>query len=141
MSRQAVHRIWKAFGLQPHRSETFKLSTDPQLIEKVRDMPPAAAAPEVGSATVTRTVSIVAVDRARGDRAQLECHTRSSVFSSDVMSIDVSDFRDVAQVCIDKPLGVGSWLGRSRLETAKRACKRRVSAMTVARARPPGAAG
>jgi transposase len=28
MSRQAVHRIWKAFGLQPHRTETFKLSTD-----------------------------------------------------------------------------------------------------------------
>jgi transposase len=38
MSRQAVHRIWKAFGLQPHRAETFKLSTDPQLIEKVRDI-------------------------------------------------------------------------------------------------------
>jgi transposase len=38
MSRQAVHRIWKAFGLQPHRSDTFKLSTDPQLIEKVRDI-------------------------------------------------------------------------------------------------------
>jgi transposase len=38
MSRQAVHRIWRAFGLQPHRTETFKLSTDPQLIEKVRDI-------------------------------------------------------------------------------------------------------
>jgi transposase len=33
-----VHRIWKAFGLQPHRTDTFKLSTDPQLIEKVRDI-------------------------------------------------------------------------------------------------------
>ena len=33
-----IHRIWQAFGLQPHRSETFKLSTDPQLIEKVRDI-------------------------------------------------------------------------------------------------------
>ena len=38
MTRQSVHRIWKAFGLQPHRTETFKLSTDPQLIEKVRDI-------------------------------------------------------------------------------------------------------
>jgi transposase len=38
VTRQTVHRIWKAFGLQPHRSETFKLSTDPQLIEKVRDI-------------------------------------------------------------------------------------------------------
>jgi transposase len=38
MTRQTVHRIWKPFGLQPHRSESFKLSTDPQLIEKVRDI-------------------------------------------------------------------------------------------------------
>jgi transposase len=38
MSRPTVHRIWKAFGLQPHRTDTFKLSTDPQLIEKVRDI-------------------------------------------------------------------------------------------------------
>jgi transposase len=31
-------RIWRAFGLQPHRAETFKLSTDPLFIEKVRDI-------------------------------------------------------------------------------------------------------
>lgn len=33
-----VQRIWKAFSLQPHRSETFKLSTDPLFVEKVRDI-------------------------------------------------------------------------------------------------------
>ena len=33
-----MHRIWKAFGLQPHRQETWKLSKDPQFIEKVRDV-------------------------------------------------------------------------------------------------------
>ncbi len=33
-----IHRIWKAFNLQPHRSETFKLSTDPLFVEKVRDI-------------------------------------------------------------------------------------------------------
>jgi transposase len=33
-----VHRIWKAFGLQPHRGETFKLSSDPLFVEKVRDI-------------------------------------------------------------------------------------------------------
>jgi transposase len=33
-----IHRIWKAFGLQPHRTETFKLSTDPLFVEKVRDI-------------------------------------------------------------------------------------------------------
>jgi transposase len=34
----AIGRIWRAFGLQPHRTETFKLSTDPMFIEKVRDV-------------------------------------------------------------------------------------------------------
>lgn len=38
ISRTTVSRIWRAFGLRPHRSESFKLSTDPQLIEKVRDI-------------------------------------------------------------------------------------------------------
>jgi transposase len=38
LSHMAISRIWHAFGLQPHRSETFKLSTDPQLIDKVRDI-------------------------------------------------------------------------------------------------------
>jgi transposase len=38
LSRMTVSRIWRAFGLQPHRSETFKLSPDPQLVEKVRDI-------------------------------------------------------------------------------------------------------
>lgn len=33
-----IHGIWKAFGLQPHRTETFKLSTDPLFVEKVRDI-------------------------------------------------------------------------------------------------------
>ena len=33
-----IHRIWQAFGLQPHRSETFKLSADPLFVEKVRDI-------------------------------------------------------------------------------------------------------
>ena len=38
LSRMTVSRIWRAFGLQPHRSDTFKLSPDPLLIEKVRDI-------------------------------------------------------------------------------------------------------
>ena len=50
LSRMAIHRIWYTFGLQPHRSETFKLSNDPLLIDKIRDIvglylnPPAHAA-------------------------------------------------------------------------------------------------
>jgi transposase len=38
LNQTAVSRIWRAFGLQPHRQETFKLSTDPLFIEKVRDI-------------------------------------------------------------------------------------------------------
>jgi len=38
LSRMTISRIWHAFGLQPHRTETFKLSPDPFLIEKVRDI-------------------------------------------------------------------------------------------------------
>ena len=37
-SPSTVHRIWRAFGLQPHRVETFKLSSDPLFVEKVRDI-------------------------------------------------------------------------------------------------------
>src|SRR5262245_33982468 len=38
VGRTMVQEIWRAFGLQPHRSETFTLSNDPLLIEKVRDI-------------------------------------------------------------------------------------------------------
>jgi transposase len=38
LSHMAISRIWRAFGLQPHRVETFKLSPDPLLVEKVRDI-------------------------------------------------------------------------------------------------------
>jgi transposase len=49
MSQTAVSRIWRAFALKPHQTETFKLSPDPQFIDKVRDIvglylnPPEAA--------------------------------------------------------------------------------------------------
>jgi transposase len=38
MSQSAVSRIWRAFGLKPHIVETWKLSTDPMFIDKVRDV-------------------------------------------------------------------------------------------------------
>jgi transposase len=49
MSQTAISRIWRAFGLKPHRTEHFKLSPDPQFVDKVRDIvglylnPPEAA--------------------------------------------------------------------------------------------------
>jgi DNA-binding MurR/RpiR family transcriptional regulator len=38
MSQSAISRIWRAFGLQPWRTKTWKLSSAPQFIEKVRDI-------------------------------------------------------------------------------------------------------
>ena len=38
LSQTTIHRIWHAFALQPHRTETFKLSQDPLFIDKVRDI-------------------------------------------------------------------------------------------------------
>ena len=38
MSQTAVSRIWRAFGPRPHRAETFKLSSDPAFVDKVRDV-------------------------------------------------------------------------------------------------------
>ncbi len=38
MTQTAISRIWRAFGLQPHRQETFKLSSDPMFVDKVRDI-------------------------------------------------------------------------------------------------------
>src|SRR4029434_2876933 len=38
LSRSTIGRIWKAFGLKPHLTDTFKLSSDPQFIDKVRDV-------------------------------------------------------------------------------------------------------
>ena len=38
LSQSAVSRIWRAFGLQPHRQEAWKLSKDPLFIDKVRDV-------------------------------------------------------------------------------------------------------
>jgi transposase len=38
LTQTAVSRIWRAFGLQPHRQDTFKLSADPMFVDKVRDI-------------------------------------------------------------------------------------------------------
>ena len=38
LSQSTISRVWRAFGLKPHRTDTFKLSNDPFFIEKVRDV-------------------------------------------------------------------------------------------------------
>ena len=57
LSQSTVGRIWRAFGLKPHRADTFKLSADPYFVEKVRDVvglylsPPEKAIVLCGDAT------------------------------------------------------------------------------------------
>ena len=65
VSHMTVHRVWKAFGLQPHRVENFKLSNDPQFIEKVRDIVGLYLAPPVKALVlcVDEKAQIQALDR------------------------------------------------------------------------------
>ena len=71
MSQTAVSRIWRAFGLKPHQTEAFKLSPDPQFIDKVSDIvglylnPPEAAV----VLCVDEKSQIQALDRSAPDPA------------------------------------------------------------------------
>lgn len=49
LSQTAISRVWRAFGLKPHLVETWKLSTDPQFVEKVRDIVGLYLDPPVGA--------------------------------------------------------------------------------------------
>src|SRR3712207_8690178 len=49
LNQTAVSRIWRAFGLKPHLVDDWKLSTDPQFIEKVRDIVGLYLDPPVGA--------------------------------------------------------------------------------------------
>ncbi len=62
-----IHRIWKAFCLQPHRTETLKLSTDPLFVEKVRDIVGRYMAPPERAVVlcVDEKSQIQALDRAQ----------------------------------------------------------------------------
>ena len=65
ISPTSVHRIWRAFGLQPWRAETFKVSPDPLLIDKIRDVVGLYLAPPDGAAvfSVDEKPQIQALER------------------------------------------------------------------------------
>jgi transposase len=65
LSQSTVSRIWRAFALQPHRSETFKLSKDPLFIDKVRDIVGLYLAPPTKAVVlcVDEKAQIQALDR------------------------------------------------------------------------------
>ncbi len=61
LTQSAVLRIWHAFGLQPHRTETWKLSKDPQFVAKVRDV--VGLSDEVCVVGVTDSACVLGRDR------------------------------------------------------------------------------
>ncbi len=67
LSVSTVQRIWRAFGLQPHRLETFKLSTDPDFVAKVRDVVGLYVAPPARAIVlcVDEKAQIQALDRSQ----------------------------------------------------------------------------
>jgi len=67
VSHAMVGRIWRTFGLQPHRTESFKLSPDPQLVEKIRDVVGLYVAPPANAVvfSVDEKSQIQALQRAQ----------------------------------------------------------------------------
>jgi len=67
LGRTTIGRIWQAFGLKPHRTETFKLSPDPQFVEKVRDIVGLYMSPPANAVVmcVDEKSQIQALDRTR----------------------------------------------------------------------------
>ena len=65
LSQSAIVRIWNAFGLKPHRSETFKLLTVPDFVEKVRDVVGLYMSPPEGAIvlSVDEESQVQALDR------------------------------------------------------------------------------
>lgn len=57
LSHQSIARIWRAFGLQPHRSETFGISNDPHFVAKVRDVVGTYLSPRTTTARTKRRLS------------------------------------------------------------------------------------
>ena len=107
LSVSTVQRIWRAFGLQPHRLETFKLSTDPDFVAKVRDVVGLYVAPPERAIVlcVDEKSQIQALDRSQpmlpmrpGQAARrshdYKRHGTTSLFAA--LDIAISDHRAVA---------------------------------------------
>ena len=106
LSRMTINRIWHAFGLQPHRADTFKLSPDPLLIEKVRDIAGLYMNPADHALVlcVDEKSQIQALDRTSrcfpcsrgswsGARTTIKCNGTTSLFAA----LDVKTGRVISQ--------------------------------------------
>ena len=116
LSQTAVSRIWRAFGLQPHRQESFKLSKDPLFIEKVRDVvglyldPPERAVvlcvDEKSQIHARERGRALRLGRARRGRALISGARRSQAERASAQrSISLADFPHVAERLAVAPAG------------------------------------
>ena len=81
LSHSTIGRVWRAFGLQPHRSESFRLSQDPQLVEKVRDIVGLYMNPPDNAVVlcVDEKSQIQALERTQRPRCSRQpCHTQNA---------------------------------------------------------------
>jgi transposase len=107
MSQSAISRIWRAFGLKPHLVDTFKLSTDPQFIGKVRDIVGLYLNPPEGALVlcVDEKSSIQALDRTAPilpllpgvPQRQTHDYTRHGVTNLDA-ALDVASGKVISQM-------------------------------------------
>ena len=76
ISRQTVSEIWRAFGLKPWRQDEFKISPDPDLIEKIRDLVGLYLSPPVAAAVfaIDEKPQIQALNRSAPDAADAAHH-------------------------------------------------------------------
>ena len=95
MSQSAVSRIWRAFGLKPRRADTFRLSTDPYFVEKVRDVLGLDLAPpdraivlcvdeKSGAQALGRTQPVLPMAPTQAERGTHDCvrHGTTSLFAA-----------------------------------------------------------
>jgi transposase len=118
-----IHRIWKAFGLQPHRVDRFKLSTDPRFVEKVRDIVGLYMAPPERALVlcIDEKSQIQALDRTqpllpmRPGQAEWRSHdyTRHGTLSL-FAALEVATGKDWQMLCASSGARVPEVLARDR---------------------------
>jgi transposase len=108
LSAATVQRVWRAFGLKPHRAETFKLSTDPEFVEKVRDIVGLYLAPpdralvlcvdeKTGMQAIERTQPVLPMRPGQPERRTSDYirHGTSSLFAA----LDVAVGKVIGRCC------------------------------------------
>jgi hypothetical protein len=124
LSQTAISRIWRAFGLKPHLVETWKLSADPQFIDKVRDIvglyldPPQAAlvrpqarsSPSCTAATPPEVLEVPQDHRReRAGRAGRARDLRPRITELTTRKLRRSAQRSVAELEADRRAWIEAW--------------------------------